>query len=179
MLGVIVGIAAFLLGIFVFLRSAGRRPASSSQNRFLRMFRMILSKAGGAALVVFGLFLLASSSFVFIDADRVGHLKRIYAFDELPAGRIIALSGQKGPQANILGPGFHFIPLIRVLYDVEEMPVISVPEGFYGQITSRDGAPMPEGMFIAPAIPDEILPKMLDADIICKIAAIAALRKRF
>ncbi len=164
MLGVLFGIAAFVLGVFIVIRSAGAPPPGSSQNRFLRMFQMVLSRAGGFALAAFGLFLLASSSFVFIDADRVGHLKRIYAFEELPEGRIIGLPGQKGPQARILGPGFHFIPLIRVLYDVEEMPVVSVPEGFYGQITARDGAPMPDGMYIAPAIPDEILPKMLDAD---------------
>jgi len=163
MLGVILGIAAFVIGIFVFLRPSARPAPSSGQNRVFRLFAMFLSKAGGAALMVVGLFFLASSSFVFIDANSIGHLKRIYAFEELPKGRIIALAGQKGPQARILGPGFHFIPLIRVLYDVEEMPVISVPEGFYGQITSRDGAAMPEGMFIAPAIADDVLPKMLDA----------------
>ena len=144
MFGVILGIAAFVIGIFVFLRPSSGPAPSSGQNRLFRLLGKLLSKAGGAALMLFGLFFLASSSFVFIDANSVGHLKRIYAFDELPKGRIIALAGQKGPQARILGPGFHFVPLIRVLYDVEEMPVISVPEGFYGQITSRDARPVPE-----------------------------------
>jgi SPFH domain / Band 7 family len=40
---------------------------------------------------------------------------------------------------------------------------VQVPEGFYGQITALDGASMPEGMFIAPVIPDEKLNTMLDA----------------
>lgn len=117
----------------------------------------------GAALIIFSLFSLASTSFVNIDANRVGHLKRIYAFEELPEGRIIALEGQKGPQARILGPGFHFSPFIRVLYDVEQYPTLKIPEGSYGEITSLDGAPMPDGMFIAPAIPDDKVSAMLDA----------------
>jgi len=100
---------------------------------------------------------------VLIAADRVGHLKRVYLADDLPAGRIIALPGQKGPQAEILGPGFHFRPLLNVLYDVEERSVVQIPEGYYGQITTLDGAPMPEGMFIAPVISDDKLATMLDA----------------
>jgi hypothetical protein len=122
-------------------------------------------QAAGVLLAAGGLFFLASTSFVYIDAQRVGHLKRIYAFSELPAGRIIALNGQKGPQAQILGPGFHFVPFIRVLYDVEQLPVITVPEGSYGEVTALDGAPMPDGMYIAPAIADDQLPEMLKADV--------------
>jgi hypothetical protein len=83
----------------------------------------------------------ASTSFIFVDANQVGHLKRIYAFKELPPGRIIALDGEKGPQAQILGPGFHFIPLVRVLYDFEEWDVVTIPEGYYGQLTALDGRP--------------------------------------
>ena len=98
-----------------------------------------------------------------IAADKVGHLKRVYLAADLPPGRIIALPGQKGPQAEILGPGFHFRPLLNVLYDVEERDVVQIPEGYYGQITTLDGAPMPEGMFIAPVIADDKLATMLEA----------------
>lgn len=38
-----------------------------------------------------------------------------------------------------------------------------MPEGFYAQITALDGAPMPSGMFMAPAIPDDRVGAMLDA----------------
>jgi hypothetical protein len=108
--------------------------------------------------------MLANTSFVFVAADQVGHLKRIYAFEELPPGRVVALSGQKGPQAGVLGPGFHFIPFVRVLYEFEEYPLVQVPEGYYGQITAVDGAPMPAGMFMAPAIPDDRMAAMLNAE---------------
>ena len=43
------------------------------------------------------------------------------------------------------------------------MDVVQVPEGYYGQITTLDGAPMPEGMFIAPVIADDKLATMLEA----------------
>ena len=162
MLGVVVGFVAFAVGIYI-LFFGGSSPPQPGEGRTKRFFRRAASRLGGVVLTGIGLLLLAGTSFVFIDADRIGHLKRIYAFQELPPGRIIALDGQKGPQAQILGPGFHFIPLIRVLYDVEQFEVVNVPEGFYGEITALDGQPMPENMFIAPVIPDDRLPTMLNA----------------
>jgi hypothetical protein len=120
-------------GLLLFLRPGKGRGRFGALGR----------RGVGVVLGLAGLGFLASTSFVVVDANRVGHLKRIYAFNELPPGRIIAMDGQKGPQARILGPGFHVIPLVRVLYDFEQSPVITVPEGFYGQITTLDGAPMP------------------------------------
>ncbi len=115
-------------------------------------------------LIIVGLGLLASTSFVLVDADKVGHMKRIYGYKELPPGRILALDGQKGPQAQILGPGFHFIPLVQVLYKIESFNLVKVPEGYYGEIVAVDGLPMPDGMYIAPQIPDKDLAAMLQAE---------------
>ena len=53
-----------------------------------------IGKTVGVLSIVIGIFFLASTSFVSIDADRVGHLKRIYGFSDLPEGRIIATDGQ-------------------------------------------------------------------------------------
>ena len=131
-------------------------PPSAGRSRF----RLVMIGVGLIAL-----FLLARLSWVHIDADHVGHLKRIYAMSELPPGRIVALDGQKGPQARTLGPGFHLLPFVRLLYDLETFPVVAVPEGFYGQITALDGQPMPDGMFMAPSIPDDKVAGMLDAEI--------------
>ncbi|MCH9806808.1 MAG: hypothetical protein K0U74_03670 [Alphaproteobacteria bacterium] len=171
MLYVILGFLALGYGIWrLFFGKGGssRKPFQSSGNKQVDRARRVASGLSGPVVgiisIAVGLFLLASTSFVYIDANRVGHLKRIYAFQELPPGRIIALSGQKGPQAEILGPGFHFIPLVRVLFQVEEFPVIKVPEGYYGEIVAVDGVPMPEGMFIAPKIPDDQMAAMLTAE---------------
>jgi hypothetical protein len=155
MTGVVLGIVALVLGILLLARP------------HLVRFRRFGSAGGyivGLAGVVAGLALLASSSFVVVDANSVGHLKRIYAFEDMEPGQIIATDGQKGPQARILGPGFHLIPLVRVLYDFEEFPVVNVPEGYYGQVTTLDGARMPDGMFIAPLIPDDRVADMLKAE---------------
>ncbi len=155
MLGVVLGLVALALGIMLL--------AKPNLLRFRRLGAAGGYIAGIIGLVV-GIALLSSSSFVVIDANSVGHLKRIYAFENMDSGQIIALDGQKGPQARILGPGFHFIPLVRVLYDFEEFPVVNVPEGYYGQITTLDGGRMPDGMFIAPAIPDDKVADMLGAE---------------
>jgi hypothetical protein len=132
--------------------------------RFGALSALFSGRLGPVLLMAAGAFLIAQTSYVFVDADRVGHLKRIYGFSELPPGRIVALGGEKGPQAKVLGPGFHFIPLVRVLYEVEEFPVVVIPQGQYGEITALDGQPMPTGMFIAPAIADDKVEGMLNAE---------------
>lgn len=159
MLEVLIGVVAVIAGIIMIVRRPGPSTPVS------RIGRLIYGPLGGIVALGIGLFMLASTSFIFVDANQVGHLKRIYAFKELPPGRIIALNGEKGPQAEILGPGFHFIPLVRVLYDFEEFDVVTIPEGYYGQLTTLDGQAMPSGMFMAPAIPDEDMGDMLKADV--------------
>ena len=163
MLYVVVGIVLILFGVQALFRRNQPQPALQGRAAVIGM--IIGGPVFGIVLILAGLAFLTSTSFVLIAADKVGHLKRIYLAADLPPGRIIALPGQKGPQAEILGPGFHFRPLLNVLYDVEERDVVQVPEGYYGQITTLDGAPMPEGMFIAPVIADDKLATMLEAQI--------------
>lgn len=109
-----------------------------------------------------GLFLFASTSYVVVGPNQAGHLKRIYGGADLPTGKIIAVDGEKGPQADILGPGFHFIPFVNVLNQVEQYDVVTVPNGSYGRLVANDGAPTPTGVFMAPAIPDNRIEQMLD-----------------
>jgi hypothetical protein len=162
MLRVVIGLILILIGIQALFRR--RNPAAPAPSGPAgQLLGLVGGPVLGALFFIAGLGFLASTSFVQINSDRVGHLKRIYLADDLPPGRIIALPGQKGPQAEILGPGFHFRPLLNVLYEVEQFGVVQVPEGFYGQITTLDGASMPEGMFIAPVIPDDKLSTMLEA----------------
>jgi SPFH domain / Band 7 family len=162
MLRVIIGVVLILIGIQAFLRK--RQPASSGPRGQAELVADLLgSRLAAMIMILAGLGFLASTSFLLVSADKVGQLKRIYLADDLPPGRIIALPGQKGPQSEILGPGFHFRPLLNVLYEVEPVDVVQVPEGHYGQITTLDGAAMPEGMFIAPLITDDKLATMLVA----------------
>lgn len=109
------------------------------------------------------LFMILSTSFVIVDGDRVGHLKRIYMGSAMPSGRIVALPGQKGPQAEILAPGFHFRLFVRVLFAFEELPIVHVPEGQYGIVTALDGRPLGRGQYLAKAWPEEEFEAYLDA----------------
>ena len=111
-----------------------------------------------------GVFLVGATSFVIIEQDNIGHLKRIYFASDMPPGQIIAFDGQKGPQAKILGPGFHLIPLVNVLYEVEEFPVVQILQGSYGFLTAKGGAPLGAGEFIAKGAPEKEFNKMLDAE---------------
>ena len=66
----------------------------------------------------------------------------------LPDGRIIALNGEAGIQADTLAPGLHwgFWPW---QYEVDVEPFITIPEGKIGIVESRDGAPLPSGRVLA------------------------------
>lgn len=131
-----------------------RRPASLSP---------ALARLVSMALMVMALFQFASTSFYIVDQDKVGHMKRIYLADPLPTGHIIAVGNQKGPQAEILGPGFHFVPFIRVLYDIEEKAVVTVPEGQMAVLIATDGEPLKEGQYIARGWGQGEINQMLDA----------------
>jgi hypothetical protein len=162
-----IAILLFIFGVAMLLRgrAPGSQDAADAGGRGKRRWRLlILRQVSGVAAILLALVTLASTSFVFIDARAVGHLKRIYASQDLPKGRIIAVDGQKGPQARVLGPGFHFVPLLQILYDVEQFGVVTVPDGSYGELTALDGQAMPDGMFIAPAFDPEVTEQMLDAE---------------
>lgn len=118
----------------------------------------------GGLIAIVGLFGLFSRSFVIINADEIGHLNRIYMASDLPSGRIVAQKGEKGPQAEILGPGFHFIWLVKVLYDVETFPVVEVPEGMYAFLIAKDGLPLRNEQFIADPWPADKIEKMLQGE---------------
>ncbi len=159
----ILGFILLLIGArFLFRRSPAPDTPQDAKKAALSM---LTGSVGGIGMILAGLALLASTSFALIGADKVGHLKRVYFASDLAPGRILAVPGQKGPQTEILGPGFHFRPLLNIFYEVDQLEVVQIPEGFYGQITTLDGTSMPEGMFIAPVISDEKLNTMLDAQV--------------
>ncbi|MCB1921777.1 MAG: hypothetical protein KDJ28_17640 [Candidatus Competibacteraceae bacterium] len=146
---------SILLLIILFALGAAFAP------RFIPARFGWLQTGARVALSLAAVFMALATSFVIIDQDKVGHLKLIYGASELPPGHIIAMSGEAGPQAEILGPGFNFKPLLNILYDVEQLPVTEIPEGHYGYIVARDGRPLRADQFLADAWPDE--QQMLDA----------------
>ena len=119
-------------------------------------FVLTLPPAGRAALWVlafslFGFGLVVGSSVV-IDENEVGIVHRQFFGKPLPTGQIIARDGEMGPQAEILGPGWHF-GYYPFTYHVRIDRVISVPSGQVGFVTARDGQSLPENEMFAPAWP--------------------------
>jgi len=111
---------------------------------------------------VLAVFFLFMTSYVNIGQDSVGHMKRKYLTSGMEPGQIIADTDQMGPQARILPPGFRIMPFVRVLYKIEELDLVEVPQGQYGYVTAKDGLPMPKGQFIAPAF--NSVADMIDAE---------------
>lgn len=67
----------------------------------------------------------------------------------LPPGQILAKPGQRGIQEQVLGEGRHFLNPWQ--YDYKIMPVIAIPPGKVGVVTSKVGADLPPGEFLAEA----------------------------
>jgi uncharacterized membrane protein YqiK len=63
---------------------------------------------------------------------------------ELPAGHVIALDGEAGYQARMLGPGWHF-PVWRWRYRVVRVRVLVVQPGDIALVVAADGRPIPAG----------------------------------
>lgn len=117
-------------------------------------FVVNLPAAGRGALVV-----LAGSLFVFglivgssvvVDQDEVGIIHKQFFGKPLPTGQIIARGGELGPQAEILGPGWHF-GYYPFVYSVRVNHVITIPAGQVGFVTARDGQQLPENEMFAPS----------------------------
>ena len=122
----------------------------------------------GAMRLAFGLVALyeiLSTSIISIPANEVGIVRKIYGFANIAPGHIIATRGETGYQAEIIPPGtFRISILFNVLNRVDLLPVVSVPNGFYGRIVASDGEPLSAGQIMADAWPDADQQKFLDAE---------------
>jgi hypothetical protein len=67
--------------------------------------------------------------------------------DPLPPGQILAKEGQMGIREEVLGEGRHFFD--PIMFDREIRPVITIPPGKIGVVTSKIGAELPQGEFLA------------------------------
>jgi uncharacterized membrane protein YqiK len=117
-------------------------------------FVLSLPAAGRGALVVlafslFGFGLVVGSSVV-VDEDEVGIVHKQFFGKPLPTGQVIARDGEMGPQAEILGPGWHF-GYYPFTYSVRVDRVITIPPGQVGFVMARDGDPLPDNEMFAPA----------------------------
>jgi hypothetical protein len=100
---------------FTVYRPVGKDPESKSfaaQWNSIRPYGQLVS-------VLVALMCITATSYVSVPDGMTAHLFKIYGFSQLKDGRIIAANGEKGPQAEILPPGFHIRLFINVIYNVE------------------------------------------------------------
>ncbi len=90
----------------------------------------------GLALVVF-------STTLYVGDKETGIIIVKFGKD-LPPGQIIATQGEKGPQARVLPPGWHFW-YWPWLYKLETVETKVIGEGMVGTVVAKDGQPLPEG----------------------------------
>ena len=95
------------------------------------------------AAVVLVLMLVTRLGLRVIGPNESGLLIKRYGA-ELPAGHVIALDGEAGYQARMLGPGWHF-PVWRWQYRVVRVPVLVVQPGDIALVVAADGRSIPAG----------------------------------
>ncbi|MHC4414485.1 MAG: SPFH domain-containing protein [Planctomycetota bacterium] len=122
-----------------------------------------LRTAGAVAALLVLAVSVVLSSIRYVSENEVGIVIKNVAFRDLPQGRIIATGGEKGPQAEILGPGWKpwYWP---VIYDIEKARVVEIRDGEVGLLTTTDGLPLPPGEIYAPEWSQEEFRRMLDAE---------------
>jgi hypothetical protein len=104
--------------------------------------------AARVGLPIIGVIMILISSAIFVDEDKSGVVVVKFGTD-LPVGKIIATNGEKGPQARILPPGWHFF-YWPWNYELRAVPTITVPAGHVGVVEARDGAnPLAKGEIFA------------------------------
>ena len=94
------------------------------------------------------------SSLVLIRERQVGIVIKRFSGKSLAPGRLIALDGEAGYQADTLAPGLHF-GYWPWQYRILKMPVTVVPQGEIALVLAADGAAMPS---------EHILGKLVDSD---------------
>lgn len=104
--------------------------------------------------------ILALSSTVYIAGDEVGIVQKKLLGRKLPPGRILAVNGENGIQADMLMPGWHFWKF-PWMYKIDKKKDLQIKDGMVGMITAKDGKSLPPDTVYAPEWenPD----KMIDA----------------
>jgi hypothetical protein len=155
MLGLFIGVVG---GAILLVGAAKLLPES-----FRNGITINLVRVGGAFLIAIS---ILSTSFVHVPDGHLGQMFRIYGGTSLTEGRIIATNGENGPQAHILTPGFHFWPLVNVLYSVDTNPQeVLIPAGKVGVLTARDGQALRPGQAFADPFSTSLGYRMLDAEV--------------
>ncbi|MEM7802345.1 MAG: SPFH domain-containing protein [Chloroflexota bacterium] len=110
---------------------------------WLITWSIILMSAFGITLFVFGV--------VNIKANQVGIVVKRFG-KPLQTGRLVALEGEAGIQADTLPPGWHF-GFFPWMYRLQKVSVTVIPAGEIALIVAADGATKPPGRILGKVVP--------------------------
>jgi uncharacterized membrane protein YqiK len=104
------------------------------------------------ALIFYKFTLRVFFGMVIIPEDKIGLVtKKFVLFGDnksLPDGKIIALNGEPGYQADALAPGLYWGYWVWQ-YSIDHVPLTVIPKGKIGLIIAKDGAHIPTGTILA------------------------------
>ncbi|MEI7777467.1 MAG: hypothetical protein WCI52_02575 [bacterium] len=143
-------------------KSRGGDSAAEELNQTILGFLPIGAFVSGITATVIVVWALLGTSAVWIPSGDIGVLKRIYFGKALPAGHIVALNGELGPQARILTAGFHFELFLTLTHEIENKPVFTVPDGQCALLSAKYGQPISGGSAFAEPWTDDIKQKMIN-----------------
>jgi len=145
-------IAALLLLIAVILAVVAVLPKTPA----------LLRKGLGGTALIFLVLALGFSTTTYVDSDEVGILSKNALGGDLKNGKIIAVDGENGVQADVLPPGWHFW-VFPIVHSVKTVPLVEIKSGEVGIIETIDGVPMEQGQLFADEWKPEEVQQMLDA----------------
>ena len=89
---------------------------------------------------------------IIIPEDKIGVVTKKFVLlgtnKQLPDGKIIALNGEPGYQADTLAPGLYWGYWVWQ-YSIDQAPLTVVPRGKIGLLSAKDGAQLPTGAILA------------------------------
>lgn len=104
------------------------------------------------ALVFYKFVLRVFFGMVMIPEDKVGLVTKKFVLfggnKTLPNGKIVALNGESGFQADALAPGLYWFYWIWQ-YNVDMQAFIEIPKGKIGLVNAKDGLELPTGRILA------------------------------
>jgi len=101
-------------------------------------------------LLVFLFLFILYHSIVNVGGDELATLERRWIGKEMAEGRTVALSGEVGVQARILGPGLHF--LIPFIFKPTKHKYLVIRNNQVGIVYAIAGNPIPQGQYMATSV---------------------------
>lgn len=104
------------------------------------------------ALVFYKFTLRFFFGMVIVPEDKIGLVTKKFVLfgpnKQLPDGKIIALNGEPGYQADSLAPGLYWGYWVWQ-FSIEMSNLTIIPKGKLGLVTAKDGKPLPTGSILA------------------------------